>query len=273
MPPTVSVIIPCYNREHFLGGAIESVLRQSYRDFEIVVVDDGSTDGTAEVAARYEGVRLVRQTNCGVSAARNAGLRESAGEYLVFLDSDDLLLPEALKTGVDLLEAHPEYAFVYGHCEYIGADGSLLPPPRRPKTERDCYAQLLRQNHIQSVAAVMFRRRHVDGFRAGMDGCEDRDLYLRLAKEHRVHCHGRTVFQYRRHDSNLSNNTAGMINSGLAMFKSHLELVRGDERLERLCRSKIRELERELAGKRNLKRDLSNIIQLAGNGMAKLFGK
>jgi len=273
MPPTVSVVIPCYNRAHFLGGAIESVLRQSYSDFEIIVVDDGSTDGTAEVAERYEGVRFVRQKNCGVAAARNAGLRESAGEYLVFLDSDDLLLPEALKTGVELLEAHPEYAFVYGHCEYIGADGTLLRPPRRQKVVQDCYAQLLKQNHIQSVAAVMFRRRCVEGFHTGMDGCEDRDLYLRVAKEHPVHCHGRTVFQYRRHDSNLSNNTGGMINSGLAMFKSQLELVRGDEKLERLCRGKIRELERELAGKRNLKRDLSNILQLAGNGMAKLFGR
>src|SRR5215211_9350661 len=96
----VSVVIPCYNQAHFLGEAIESVLSQSYRNFEILVVDDGSTDNTSEVASRYERVRIVRQENRGLSGARNRGLREAKGEYVVFLDADDRLLPGALEASL-----------------------------------------------------------------------------------------------------------------------------------------------------------------------------
>src|ERR671914_179204 len=94
----VSVVIPCYNQAHFLGEAIESVLAQNYPHFEVVVIDDGSTDNTSEVASRYPGVRCIRQENQGLAGARNTGIRHSSGSYLVFLDSDDRLLPDALDT-------------------------------------------------------------------------------------------------------------------------------------------------------------------------------
>src|SRR5918995_6377717 len=110
----VSVVIPCYNQAHFLGEAIVSVLAQSYPRFEIIVVDDGSTDDTPEVAARYPGVRYVYQNNQGVSAARNSGLARSEGEYVVFLDADDRLLPEALETGLKCLKTHSGCAFASG---------------------------------------------------------------------------------------------------------------------------------------------------------------
>ena len=93
MLPLVSVIITSYNQARFLSDAIESVLTQTYSQFEMVVVDDGSTDNASEVVARYPGVRYMRQDNQGLSAARNTGLRESNGAYLVFLDADDRLLP------------------------------------------------------------------------------------------------------------------------------------------------------------------------------------
>src|SRR5215212_1699019 len=125
----VSVVIPCYNQAHFLGEAIESVLAQSYPNFEIVVVDDGSTDDTSEVAAYYPGVRLVRQENKGLSGARNVGLARSEGEYLVFLDADDRLLHEALEAHLEHLKANPECAFVSGHYRFMAVDGSPLPTP------------------------------------------------------------------------------------------------------------------------------------------------
>src|SRR5919107_192619 len=103
----VSVVIPCYNQAHFLSEAIESVLAQTYPYFEIIVVDDGSTDNTSEVAGRYSGVRCIRQDNQGLSGARNSGLRHSKGEYLVFLDADDRLLPQALEVGLECLRAYP----------------------------------------------------------------------------------------------------------------------------------------------------------------------
>src|SRR5215210_7397761 len=117
----VSVVIPCYNQAHFLDEAIESVLSQSYTNFEVIVVDDGSTDTTSEVASGHAdaGVRLFRQENRGLAGARNRGLAESKGEYVVFLDSDDRLLGEALAVGVRELKSHPGCAFVAGRCTFI----------------------------------------------------------------------------------------------------------------------------------------------------------
>src|SRR5215213_4245219 len=142
----VSVVIPCYNQAHFLGEAVESVLAQSYPRFEVVVVDDGSTDDTAEVAARYPKVRCVRQQNQGLAAARNTGLRHSEGEYVVFLDADDRLLPEALKNGLECLETHRECAYVYGHFRMIASDGSFLKHRKRLIVGKNRYVGMLRRN-------------------------------------------------------------------------------------------------------------------------------
>src|SRR5919107_4763688 len=154
----VSVVIPCYNQAHFLGEAIESVLAQSHLRFEIVVVDDGSTDDTAEVAACYPGVRCVRQDNRGLSAARNSGLRHSEGEYVVFLDADDRLLPEALATGLECLKSYPECAFASGRYRFIASDGSFLKQPRERLVEKDSYVALLQRNYIGVPAVVIYRR-------------------------------------------------------------------------------------------------------------------
>src|SRR5438046_8618551 len=112
----VSVIIPCHNQAHFLDEAIESVLTQTYPNHEIIVVDDGSTDNTATVAKCHSPLRYIYQENAGPSAARNTGVKESRGEYLVFLDADDRLLPEALEIGVGCLRQHPECAFEIGRA-------------------------------------------------------------------------------------------------------------------------------------------------------------
>src|SRR5919205_3439354 len=156
----VSVVIPCYNQAHFLAEAIESVLEQTYPHFEIVVVDDGSTDNTSEVASGYypsEKVRLLRQENKGLSAARNRGLAESRGEYVVFLDSDDRLLAEALEVGVGELESHPGCAFVWGRCRFVAADGSPLLRLEQERVEGDPHIELLRAGPIL-VPAVVYRR-------------------------------------------------------------------------------------------------------------------
>lgn len=161
-PLLVSVVIPCYRQAHFLPEAIESVLRQSYPRREIIVVDDGSPDETAEVAARYPGVRCVRQPNRGLAAARNRGLAEARGEFVVFLDADDRLLPDALQVGVEAFAAHPECAFVYGRLQPIGPDGSPLPLRPQRTVERDHCAELLREDFIWSPGAVLYRRAVVE---------------------------------------------------------------------------------------------------------------
>src|SRR5207245_5342110 len=154
----VSVIIPCYNQAHFLGEAIESVLAQSYPHFEIIVVDDGSTDNTEEVAGSYPEVRCLRQANQGQAAARNVGLGQSCGEYAVFLDADDRLMPEALAVGLAGFAAHPDCAFVAGHHRWISADGFPLQEIPPHSVEKEHYAELLRRNYIAMLATVMYRR-------------------------------------------------------------------------------------------------------------------
>lgn len=275
--PLVSVIIPYFNQAHFLRSAIESVLQQTYRHFELVVVDDGSTDKPSEVAASYPGIKLIRQSNQGVSAARNTGFRESVGEFVVFLDADDLLLPEALKIGVDALQAHPEAAFVYGYGRFIDAYGNPLPSPRQIRVTRNHYDRLLKINYIWSVGAVMFRRTYVEGFRLGVEGCADWDLYLRITKNNPVHCHHQTIYLYRRHGLNLSNQGELMVRATLAVFRDQLEVVRGNKKLERLCRKQIYFNERWLAGHRDNHMELLNRItqmiriRTRARALAKMF--
>ena len=233
----VSVIIPCYNQAPFLGAAIESVLAQSYRRFEIIVVDDGSTDDTLEVAARYPRVCCVRQHNQGQAAARNTGLRKSEGEYVVFLDADDRMLPEALEVGVEHLKAHPKYAFVSGHYREIAADGSPLGTREQPCPDREHYLEMLRTNYVWIPAVVMYRRsvfEFVGEFNTSLSvkGCEDYDLCLRIARDFPVHCHGTVIAEYRRHGSSTSSNPVLMLKAFLTVLREQREYAKGHKRYE-----------------------------------------
>ena len=240
----VSVIIPCYNQAHFLGEAIESVLAQSYRFYEIVVVDDGSPDNTSEVAARYPEVRCIRQENQGQAGARNTGSRESEGEYLVFLDADDRLLPEALEVGVKNLKARPECAFVSGRFRNIEANGVPVPSweqPEQPCPDKDHYLEILRCNYTILPAVAMYRRsvfEAVGGFNTSLSilGCkdyfEDYELYVRMARYFPVHCHGEVVAAYRQHASSTTRNSAKMLKAGLAVLRAERSYVKGSKRHE-----------------------------------------
>ena len=122
--PKVSVIIPTYQRAHLIRESIDSVLAQTYRDFEIIVVDDGSTDGTHEVVAGYRNrVRYIYQENRGPSSARNSGIKAAQGEFIAFQDSDDLWLPEKLASQVPLFDRDPEIGLVYCDMSYFRSDG------------------------------------------------------------------------------------------------------------------------------------------------------
>jgi glycosyltransferase involved in cell wall biosynthesis len=122
-PPLVSVVIPVYDGERFLAEALDSVFAQGYTPIEVIVVDDGSRDGSADVAARYP-VRLVRQDNAGTAAARNAGIRAARGELIAFLDQDDLWKPEKLAPQVEHLARHPEHQYVTSGWELLIEPGT-----------------------------------------------------------------------------------------------------------------------------------------------------
>ena len=218
--PLVSVIVPCYNQGRFLSAAIGSAVS---RDFpvEIVVVDDGSTDDTAAIAATFSQVRAVRQPNRGLSAARNRGLAESTGQFVIFLDADDRLLPGAIDTGARALLTHPDCAMAYGRCVMIGPDGETWPTPEPPAVRSGHHVALLRTNIIWMPAMAIFRREPVvaaGGFTTGVDGSADYDLYLRISREHPIHDHGQLVAAYRRHSASMSGNAGRMLRDTLAVM-------------------------------------------------------
>ncbi|AKQ44832.1 hypothetical protein TH63_03060 [Rufibacter radiotolerans] len=218
--PLVSVIIPCYNQGRFLPKAIESVLRQSYRRTEVVVVNDGSSDQTEEIAKAYPGVTYVYQKNQGLPSARNTGIVNSKGEFLLFLDSDDWLYPKGIEASVQALLAQPEAAFVSGTFDAFYMDEHAIKEGMVPVTDNH-YCQLLQGNYIGMVATVLFRRKVLEEFwfNPALKNCEDYDLYLRIAREYPVYHHLQKIAVYRFHSANMSSNIPKMLQGALDTIK------------------------------------------------------
>lgn len=179
----VSVVISAYNAQKYIAAAIESVLAQSYPDVECIVVDDGSSDGTAEVVAAYP-VRYMYQANAERSAARNRGIAAAEGAYISFLDADDLLAPEKLADQAAFLQAHQELDAVYSRVCYFhdGEEDSGF-VPKRETPSGDIVKSLIYSNFI-TIHSPLIRRRameRIDGFDVNFNRFEDWDFFLRLA--------------------------------------------------------------------------------------------
>jgi glycosyltransferase involved in cell wall biosynthesis len=234
--PRISVVIPCHNYGRYLAATIESVRRQRYPSVELIVVDDGSTDDSAEIASGYAEVICLRQQNQGQAAAQNRGLEAAGGSFVVFLDADDELTGVALETLLQCLLEQPECAFAYGHIELIGVGGEpiLDRPDRSAKlqtcVEGDPYAHMLRTNNgIRSSGAIMYRTdvlRAVGGFTLGLGNAQDVDLNLRLARDHRICCNDRIVLSRRLHDANSTLRFAAMLRGAVEAQRGQREFVR-----------------------------------------------
>jgi glycosyltransferase involved in cell wall biosynthesis len=193
MSTLVSIIVPTYNRAHEVQRAIDSALAQTYQPCEVIVVDDGSTDETPNLLAQY-GVQLkaVRQNNQGRSVARNTGIKTARGEYIVFLDSDDELLPHMVETQLAYLLQQPHTAFVHGQAWMIDMEGRLKEPrilmgaPLDP-TQPPFASLVMGQSLLINTALI--RRSALDSvgyFEEGLEVSEDWDLWLRLAAKYDV---------------------------------------------------------------------------------------
>lgn len=233
--PLVSVAVPCYNQAHFLRDVIESVLAQTYPHIELVVVDDGSPDNTTDVVADYPIVRCVRQENRGVAEARNTGFRASNGEFVLFIDADDRLTPNAVQAHLRCFAEHPEAGFVVGAVEHIIADGSYRGAPHSPVLKADHYKHMLEANHIANTIAVMFRRsvlETVGGFKKYFSPAEDYEFLLRAARAFPSAHHSTVVAHYRRHATNTSRKGVIMLQAMQRVMCSQREFVRGKPHLE-----------------------------------------
>ena len=182
--PRVSAIIPTYNRKAFVREAVASVLDQTYGDYELIVVDDGSEDGTEEALQHYdEKLQFVYQANQGVSVARNHGLALAQGEFIAFLDSDDLWLPEKLGVQVSCMDEHPGEQICYTDEIWIRRGVRVNPRKKHAKYSGEIYPQCLPLCIISPSSALMRRGlfEEVGGFDPDFPVCEDYDLWLRVA--------------------------------------------------------------------------------------------
>ncbi len=237
--PRVSVVIPCYNTGQYLAEAIQSVLDQTYRDWELIVVDDGSTDNTREIAYSFSDprIRYVYQENRGLSAARNMGIHSSQGEFLQFLDADDLILPAKFEQQVKLLDAHPQYGLVYSQSRYL-QDGHLDTICCECTPSGNVLSELVAEN-LFPVHAALIRRacfEHAGLFCEELTaGGEDRDMWLRMAYAGILFLfHDDLLALYRRRPGSMMANWEGHQRNMVRVFERLCDLVRDKKILDRI---------------------------------------
>ena len=202
--PRVSVIIATHNRAGYLGEAIHSVLGQTYHDWELIIVDDGSTDRTRDVVESYREqcmkIRYLSQPNCGLANTRAEGVALARGEYLAFLDDDDLFLPNKLKRQGAFMDRHPDVALVYSFVELV--DAQKRPMGRYPERPATAFVELIDDCTIATHAALVRKAcvERIGGFRQDLAAANDYDLWLRLSRAFPIEFLPECVALYRHHE-------------------------------------------------------------------------
>jgi len=207
MAPKVSICIPTYNRKELLKETLKSIFMQTYKDYEVVIVDDGSTDDTEQMIkdTGYP-VRYYWQENAGDAAARNKLTKLADGQYISFLDSDDLLPPDAVERMVDVMSKEPEDVIVYGPYVTIDQDGNVC-KRKRKKLHSGYITQNLFENILVHSCGSMFPKKVLEeagGFNEALPVCADYDLWLRLSQKYCFIAIHEPLFKRRRHSGNLS---------------------------------------------------------------------
>jgi glycosyltransferase involved in cell wall biosynthesis len=212
--PPVSIVIPCYNADRWVSGAIESALGQTYSNVEVVVVDDGSTDGSLEVIKQFDGkIKWLSTPNRGPCAARNVGLRAARGEWIQFLDADDLLHPDKLDLSLKSCESYPSVEFVWAPHVSIGEDFSLNSPEARAPEPLDMQIKLSQDALLAYYApsVAMFRSRfleRVGDWNESLKRWVDLEYHARIAAL--LPCYARLskpLYFYRQHSGERISNS------------------------------------------------------------------
>ena len=237
--PKVSVVVPTYNRPQYVGQTIESILSQTFQDFEIVVVDDGSTEETRQVLAPYaDRIKYFYQANQGLCAARNFGFKQTSGEYVAFLDDDDLWLPHTLEKLLEVMIKNPELAFVCADTYLIDPEGNI----DRIKDEigglNSTFNDLYEKWFVQILAVLMRRSclEKVGLFDEGVYLSECYDLFLRLAKRYPFHYIHEPLAKYRIHPTNASKDLETIIRARRKVINKK-EITEGMSKFRKITRT------------------------------------
>ncbi|MGB7067961.1 MAG: glycosyltransferase family 2 protein [Pyrinomonadaceae bacterium] len=242
MSTKISVIIPTYNRADLVVGTIESVLTQSLDDFEVIVADDGSNDNTKEVLSKYladERFQYCFQSNHGRSAARNLGMHNASGEYLMFLDSDDLLFSNALEMLYNAAKAAPDAGLIAGSRIFIDPFGNRLETVDPVKVDREIWGEKI---HVRKIRELFFppstyivKRAlalEVDGYDDRMESAEDFDFFIKCCDSAPITVLTEPVVRMRRHEGNTPDRSVR--EAVLRISKNNLERLENEPRADEI---------------------------------------
>ncbi|MBN3888726.1 MAG: glycosyltransferase family 2 protein [Nostoc sp. JL31] len=217
--PKVSIVIPAYNSLKFLPETMESVFKQTFKDFEVLVVNDGSSDDTEHWVSQIADprVKLITQENQGLSGARNTGIAHASGEYIAFLDADDLWEPTKLEKQVLCLEENSEIGLVYTWVSLIDENGNFTGRVFKNYAENDVWHKLIEHNIVESGSVAMVRRQCFDTCglfdRNLRSFVEDWDMWLRIASRYPFKVMKEPLVYYRQHSTSASKNWEAMARS------------------------------------------------------------
>ncbi|PCM45656.1 glycosyltransferase family 2 protein [Marinobacter sp. ANT_B65] len=242
MNKLVSVIVPVYNRAHLVSETIESILAQTYEPVEIILINDGSTDESLSILKKYEGqfpenIRVIDQKNQGQIAARNNGIKIAQGEYVAFLDSDDLWLEEKLERQIPLFEEG--VALVYSGTNIIDENGlTIRTEPADQSISGYIYPQLLVKNRMTGGTVVVTAEvlKQVGGFSTEFKAAENWDLWLRICKLYSARVISEPLIKYRVHSQNMSGDGQLMLGAKLQIIKKHCDIHSKDSVVARYSR-------------------------------------
>ncbi len=212
MPP-ISIILPVYNGEKTIEATIESVLAQTYADFEVIIINDGSQDTTLEIVSCFTDrrLRVFSYPNAGVTVSRNRGLAQVRGDYVAFIDADDLWTPDKLESQLALLQANPQAAVAYSWSNFINEAGQFLHPGCHTPITGNVYATLLAVNFLENGSNPLIRRQallEVGEFDESLPVAEDWDMWLRLAARYEFVLVPRPQILYRVSSGSMSCNVS-----------------------------------------------------------------
>lgn len=214
--PTVSVVIPLYNAEKTIQATLDSVFQQTFSDFELIVIDDGSTDSSPEIVKVYSDKRLhlFSFANSGAAAARNQGIARAQGDYIALLDADDIWSADKLADQIEMLKKNPEVGLVYSWSDYIDAEGNPVCPGKRvipSENFDDTYGKLLVSNFLENGSTPLIRKQvltDVGGFDESLKSSQDLDLYLKIAANYSFAVVPKVQVYYRITPGSITSNIA-----------------------------------------------------------------
>ncbi|MEB3342545.1 glycosyltransferase [Okeania sp.] len=224
----ISVIIPAYNSEKTIQETIESVIKQTFSDWELIIINDDSQDRTVEVVSQIKDprIKLFSYQNAGAPASRNRGFNNSVGQFIAFLDADDLWTPDKLESQLNALQSHPEAAVAYSWTDYIDKSGNLIKHGGRVVFNGDVYSELLVRNFLENGSNPLIKREAINdigGFDESLKGGQDWELYLRLGKKYHFVAVEKPQILYRFSTNSISSNALRQGQECLKVIESAFE--------------------------------------------------